>query len=101
MDRSEVCYLITRTHRRDENGIMQPTEFETEVFCNVQSVSASEWFNGGRSGLNPEFRFTMFEGDYMGQDIIKYNGIRYAIYRTYHAKDNNIELYVQKEGGVQ
>lgn len=100
MDRSEVCYLITRTHTRDSNGIMQPSEYKTEVFCNVQSVSASEWFNGGRSGLNPELRFTMFEGDYMGQDIVEYNGVRYAIYRTYRARDNNIELYVQKEGGV-
>lgn len=100
MDRSEVCYLVTRTHTRDANGIMQPTESETQVFCNVQSVSASEWFEGGRSGLNPELRFTLFEGDYMGQDIIRYNNVRYAIYRTYKAKGNLIELYVQKEGGV-
>lgn len=100
MDRSEVCYLVTRTHTRDSNGVMQPYEYKTEVFCNVQSVSASEWFNGGRAGLNPELRFTMFEGDYMGQDIVEYNGVRYAIYRTYRARDNNIELYVQKEGGI-
>lgn len=100
MDRSDVCYLITRTHTRDTNGIMQPTESETQVFCNVQSVSAAEFFDGGRSGLNPELRFTMFEGDYLGQDIVKYRGVRYAIYRTFRAKGNNIELYVQKEGGV-
>lgn len=100
MDRSEVCYLITTTHTRDENGIMQASETEQRVFCNVQSVSASEWFEGGRSGLNPAYRFTMFEPDYNGQEIVRFNGARYAIYRTYHTKDNMIELYVQKEGGV-
>lgn len=100
MDRSEVCFLISRTHTRDQNGIMQATETEQRVFCNVQSVSAAEWFEGGRSGLNPVYRFTMFEPDYNGEEIVKFNGVRYAVYRTYHAKDNNIELYVQKEGGV-
>lgn len=100
MDRSEVCFLITRTHTRDVNGIMQASETERRVFCNVQSVSAAEWFEGGRSGLNPVYRLTMFEPDYNGQEIVRFNGVRYAVYRTYHAKDNLIELYVQKEGGV-
>lgn len=100
MDRSEVCFLITTTHTRDDNGIMQASETEQRVFCNVQSVSASEWFEGGRSGLNPAYRFTMFEPDYNGQEIVRFNGVRYSIYRTYHTKDNMIELYVQKEGGV-
>ena len=100
MDRSEVCFLISRTHTRDQNGIMQASETEQRVFCNVHSVSASDWFEGGRSGLNPVYRFTMFEPDYNGEEIVKFNGVRYAVYRTYHAKDNNIELYVQKEGGV-
>lgn len=100
MDRSDVCYLITRTHTRDNDGVLQPTETETQVYCDVQSVSASEWFEGGRSGLNPELRFTMFSGDYLGQDIVRYNGVRYAVYRTYKARTDTIELYVQKEGGV-
>lgn len=100
MDRSEVCFLISRTHTRDQNGIMQATETEQRVFCNVQSVSAAEWFEGGRSGLNPVYRLTMFEPDYNGQEIVRFNGVRYAVYRTYRAKDNLIELYVQKEGGV-
>lgn len=100
MDRSDVCFLITQTHARDTNGIMQASETEQRVFCNVQSVSAAEWFEGGRSGLNPVYRLTMFEPDYNGQEIVRFNGVRYAVYRTYHAKDNLIELYVQKEGGV-
>lgn len=100
MDRSDICYLITRTHTRDNDGVLQPTETETQVYCDVQSVSASEWFEGGRSGLNPELRFTMFSGDYLGQDIVRYNGVRYAVYRTYKARTDTIELYVQKEGGV-
>ena len=100
MDRSHVCYLVTRTHDRDLNGVMQPTDSERLVFCSVDSVTSSEWFDGGRSGLKPVYRFTLFEGDYNGEEIVKYNGSRYAVYRTYKAKDNNIELYVQKEGGV-
>ena len=50
--------------------------------------------------MNPVYRLIMFEPDYNGQEIVRFNGVRYAVYRTYHAKDNLIELYVQKEGGV-
>lgn len=100
MDRSNVCYLISQTFTRDTSGVMQPTEISTQVFCNVQSVTASEWFEGGRNGLNPAYRLTLFEGDYAGQEIVKLNDVRYAVYRTYKTKDNNIELYVQKEGGI-
>ena len=100
MDRSEVCYLISQTHTRNSSGIMTAAETSSQVYCNVQSVSASEWFDGGRNGLNPEYRLTIFEGDYSGETIVKLNNVRYAVYRTYKTKVNNIELYVQKEGGV-
>ena len=100
MDRSNICYLISQTFTRDNAGVMKPAEISTQVFCNIQSVTASEWFEGGRNGLNPEYRLTMFEGDYSGQEIVQLDGVRYAVYRTYKTKDNNIELYVQKEGGI-
>ena len=66
----------------------------------VSSVIRAEFFDAGRNGLNPEYVFTMFFGDYNGERIVEYNGKRYAVYRTYHARTDIIELYVQREGGV-
>ena len=42
----------------------------------------------------------MFFGDYQGETRLLYNGVRYAVYRTYHARTDDLELYVQREVGV-
>ena len=64
MDRSEVITLVKEHKAQDENGVWRTTTTERDVFAQVDSVTASEFFEGGRNGLNPEYRFTMFFGDY-------------------------------------
>lgn len=100
MDRSDVIKLVTETWTKDKYGIAQRTVTKKEVFCNVTSVSAEEFFEGGRNGLNPEFRFTMFFGDYDGQTMVEYNGETYGVYRTYRERNDMIELYVSRKGGT-
>lgn len=99
MDRSELASLITETWTTDALGVPQKTEKDRDVFVAVDSVTASEWFNGARQGLNPEFRFTMFRFDYADEKIIEYKGNRYTIYRTYYGRDDTIELYAQRKQG--
>ena len=99
MDRSAVAYLIAETFQKDAYGVLQPTTTRKKIYCDVSSVSMSEWFEGGRNGLNPELRLTMFSGDYNGEKLIEYNGTEYSIYRTYLARNNSIELYVERRGG--
>ena len=100
MDRSDVITLIAETKTQDEYGVWRTTETERTVFCNVASVTANEFFEGGRNGLNPQFRMTMFNGDYNGERILEYSGSRYAIYRTYLARTDQLELYVERQGGT-
>ena len=71
-----------------------------QVYCSVSSVSATEFFEGGRNGLNPEYRITVFFGDYNGETMLEYQGKTYAIYRTYYGKTDNLELYVERKGGI-
>ena len=99
MDKSRVAYLISDTYTQDELGIFQHTQTSRKVFVNVSSVTQTEWFNGGRNGLNPAYRFTMFEYDYQGESVIQYDGINYAIYRTYITDDDRIELYAELKKG--
>lgn len=99
MDRSSVITLVSETFIKDETGVQIPTETETEAFCNVQSVSLQEWSEGGRLGLNPELRFTMFGYDYNGQKIIEYDGVRYSVYRVYYGKNDTIDLYCERRTG--
>lgn len=101
MDRSTPIYLVTESFTADSYGVLQPTTTKTLAYANVTSVSAAEFFEGGRNGLNPEFRITMFGPDYNGAEIIEYNNVQYAIYRTYQARNDKIELYVEKRKGRQ
>lgn len=100
MDRSNIITLIAETKTQDDFGVWVSTETEREVFCGVSSVTRAEFFDGGRNGLNPEYVFTMFFGDYDGETVLEYNGKRYGIYRTYHAKTDVIELYAERKGGT-
>lgn len=100
MDRSNIIQLISATKTQDENGVWRETLAKRQVFCNVSSVTASEFFEGGRNGLNPEYRMTMFNGDYQGETMLEFNGRTYAIYRTYLDRNDNLELYVERKGGT-
>lgn len=92
--------LITESKTQNSLGIYSTTYSYKDVFCNVSSVSAQEFFDGGRSGLNPSYRMTLFVGDYEGEEMLEYNGATYAIYRTYLKGTDTIELYVERKGGT-
>ena len=101
MDRSDIAFLVTEKTYKDEMKIQHTMKEERMVYVDVSSVSASEWFDGGRNGLNPEIRFRMFVGDYQGEKIIRYGLTEFAVYRTYVTRNGVIELYCEKRQGVQ
>lgn len=92
--------LIAETETQNEFGIWEKTTVENEVFCQVDSVTRSEFFEAGRNGLNPEFRFTVFAGDYNDERTVRYKGRMYGIYRTYHGRNDAVELYAERKGGT-
>jgi len=101
MDRSDVIELIPVTYSKDANGIQHATVGEPrKVMCQVDSVTRNEFFEGGRNGLNPEFVFRVFFGDYEGERLVEYRGKRYSIYRTYHGRNDMMELYAERKGGT-
>lgn len=100
MDRSDVITLLGVTRTQDAYGVWRETVTERNVFCNVASVTRSEFFEGGRNGLNPEYRMTMFFGDYDGETSLIYNGKTYSVYRTYQGRNDELELYVERKGGT-
>lgn len=102
MDRSNIIYLIADGSTKDTNGIWKnpATVDKHKVYCQVDSVTRAEWFEGGRNGLNPQYRFTMFKYDYNGEKVIEYNGTLYYVYRTYEGRNDSIELYTEYRKGA-
>ena len=41
----------------------------------------------------------MFEPDYNGEEVCEFKGMRYMIYRTYHTRNDMIELYAERREG--
>lgn len=100
MDRSTVIYLVSNNKQQNGYGIWVDNPTERKVFAEVSSVGQSEWFEGGRNGLNPEYRFRMFKYDYQGESLVKYNNVIYSIYRTYVDRNEIVELYAEKREGI-
>lgn len=97
----DVISLIQQTQAQDRNGVWRKTRTSRTVFCQVHSIMRSEFYDAGRNGLNPEFRFVMFHGDYDGESIVEYGGQTYSIYRTYRVPGaDQLELYVVRKGGT-
>ena len=100
MDRSDVLTLVGETLAQDDFGVWRATRTERDVFCSVESVTRSEYFQGGKNGLVPELKFIVFFGDYDGEETAIYDGKAYGIYRTYRGKNDRLELYAERKGGV-
>ena len=93
--------LIGQRFEKDEFGIDKPVPTERTVFCKKYSATRSEFFLGGRNGLNPVMKFDMFAADYDGESVCEYRGNKYAIYRTFQQDGSDyIELYVERKGGL-
>lgn len=102
MNKSDVAYLVSESFVQNQYGVMEREFTKRQVFVKVSSVSGSEWFEGGRVGLNPQYRFTLFQFDYTGESIIEYNGKLYTIYRTYAPSVDQVELYAElRKGNVE
>lgn len=101
MGRFDVIKLISvEKTDRDKYGRPIRKEIPRQVFVQVDSISMNEFHEAGRNGLNPQFRFRMFFGDYEKESVCEYKGERYAIYRTFMRDDDTIELYVERQGGT-
>lgn len=79
---------------QDEDGFPiygKPTE--TTVFCNMQSVKAAEFFHAAEHGVNAVHTAVLHSYEYSGEKFAEYNGVRYAVYRSYeHPEKEIIEL---------
>lgn len=95
---SDKLILISETFERDEYGVEVGVAHLNTVLCRYGSVTQTEWFDGGRNGLNPAYRFDIFFGDYNGERACEFHGERLSIYRTFRNGDT-VELYAERKQG--
>lgn len=101
MDKNTTIDMIETTSTLDALGQYTYSNNKRTVYAKAESVTQTEWFEGGRLGLNPQYRFTLFAGDYQGETELEYNSKRYTIYRTYYANGDTVELYTEEKKGIR
>ncbi len=94
----DVLILISQNITTDEYGREQATESEKSVFCEVYSITQTEFYAAANTELQPEYRFNVFFADYSGEETVKYQGKRYSVYRTFRNGDY-MELYAERKTG--
>ena len=100
MDRSTPITLISVSYAQDSLGQEVAVETEKSVFCDLQSVTRTEWAAAGEMGHNAEFVARMFAPDYEGELTCILDDEVYSIYRTYQdTRHEIIELYLEKKVG--
>ena len=100
MDRTAILTLIGVTHKKDELNQYITEERRRDVFCTVHSISGAEWFDAGRSGVKAQLKVKVFAPEYDGETIVELAGKRLAVYRSYLAKNEQMELYLEEKAGI-
>lgn len=85
----------------DSEGNPIKTTRRTPVFCKINAVGRSEYYNAASEGLKPELTMTIsHQIDYSGEKVVEYNGCLYDVIRTYWRGDE-VELTLQPKTGTQ
>lgn len=85
----DVIKLISKTYTVDEYGNQIETPTERQVFCKVNSVVRTEFYNAAQVNMHPNYVFTLSHyKDYLNESELKYTdwtGVEktYVITRTY------------------
>ena len=101
MDKTEVIQLVGVSIQDD--ALKQKVEKESdprEIFCSVKNITRAEWAAAGQRGLKPAACVVIWADEYQNEPIAILDGKRYGVYRTYRLNPEELELYLQKKGGV-
>lgn len=85
-------------YEKDENGNIYATEkSQTNVLCDLKSVTRSEYYSAANAGLNPTHVFEINGFEYNGEQEVIFNGETFAVIRTYRTKSESIELTCERK----
>ena len=96
MVRADVIGLVTEN--RSAHGVHESiTETVREVLAEIRSVTRSEYYNALNAGVQPELVFKLtLDADYQGERVLRHNGKRYRVVRTYLTNDGGIEITAER-----
>lgn len=95
-----VITLVSKTITQNEVKAIVETESTRDVFCEVQSVGRSDFYQAQQAGLDLSYVFVTDAANYQGERELEYEGNRYAITRTYLRDSDKLEIYAGTAVGL-
>lgn len=96
---NDVAELLQEQIIKTSLGQERKSFVPSEVFCKKKSVTRTEYFTAGQSGLRPSAMFKVHLLDYDQELYIRHEEKIYSIYRTFE-NGNFIELYCEVRSGA-
>lgn len=84
---NETCLLVDKSYEVDEEGVPQPTDARTEVFCNPRTVGAHTWSSMYEIGISCDAQLQVRTCDYDEQTDVFYRGKWYSVEVTQEKGD--------------
>lgn len=85
----------------DDTCILISDGKQEELFCCKLSIGANAFYHYGEKGLKPDVIVVVNAFEYSGEEILEFEGIRYAITRVYERNDGLLELTGTRKAGIQ
>ena len=102
-DKNQKCKLLSYETAEDAAGFVDETnttESAVDVWCKVASVSGKEIATMGQNNIRPALKVTLWAEEYNDQETVEVDGLLYGVYRTYRPGQDEVELYLERKGGV-
>lgn len=84
---NETCVLVAKEYALDDEGVPQPTDTKTEVFCNPHTVGALTWYSLGEMGIAPSAEIQIRSCDYNGERDVFYRGKWHSVEEVHEQGD--------------
>ncbi|MFR2777139.1 MAG: phage head closure protein [Intestinibacter bartlettii] len=94
--RIDEIELVKKAYKSDKIGNQIEVLEKTTVFCEVKSISRTEFYQAAQSGMKPGAAFIIYLFEYDNQDTVIYNDVEYKVIKTYKINENDIELTCER-----
>lgn len=100
--RTEIDLIEPIVEKGDLNQSVETMRKTATVIALADSVTQTEFFSGGRMGLQPSLKAVVYDFEYNGEPIVRVNGKLYTVYRTFYINGSDmVELYLEERGGTK
>lgn len=102
-----IDLIAISTEKDSLNQIVEKTRVTSSIYAEIGSVSQTEFFSGGRIGMTPSLKATIYDFEYNDEPIVKVHFSDsktklYSVYRTYSVSGSDkLELYLEEKEGTK